>query len=106
MPRRRSPSSPSRPETEGASVSAGPKSSPADLITILEDIARDVDAPGATRTAAARAVLEARGELGKHQRAPGDGTAIKPLSEATRPELESELARLRLHFAAHALAKT
>jgi hypothetical protein len=76
------------------------------LITLLERIATDEDNVSARdRTAAARAVMEARGELGKHQRAPGDALSQRPLSDLSRPELEAELRRLRLHFAARAPEK-
>jgi hypothetical protein len=71
-----------------------------DLITLLEGIATDPDARPADRTAAARTIMEARGHIGRHQVAPGDELAARPLSDMTRPQLEQELARLRQHFAA------
>jgi hypothetical protein len=67
---------------------------------MLERIATDETVSARERTVAARAVMEARGELGKHQRAPGDVLASRPLSEMSRPELEGELSRLRQHFTA------
>ena len=79
-------------------TSAGAFSS--DLITLLEGIATDPDARPADRTAAARTIMEARGQIGRHQVAPGDELAARPLSDMTRPQLEQELARLRQHFAA------
>lgn len=75
---------------------------PDELISVLERMARDPDAPAHARTAAARAVLEARGVLGKHQQAPDGDTAHVPLSQASRAELEQELVRLRRRFAAEA----
>lgn len=92
---------PKKTQVKQAVIPASPdKDGASGLISILDAIARDESAPGATRTAAARAVMEAGGLLGKHQRAPGDVGPAVPLGEATRPELEAELTRLRLHFAA------
>ena len=76
------------------------------MLSLLEQIARDTDAPAASRAAAARAVLEVQGMLGRHQVAPGEAAASRPLSEASRSELEAELARLRLHFAATSQRKS
>lgn len=87
------------PVKQGVTM-ATPDKGGSDLLTTLQQIADDEDAAPQHRIAAARAVMEAKGELGKHQRAPGDGTGTQPLSDATRPELEAELSRLRLHFAA------
>jgi hypothetical protein len=70
------------------------------LLTMLEGLASDGSAPARDRMVAARTILELRGQLGKHQRAPGDDLARRPLAGMTRPELEQELERLRQHFAA------
>jgi hypothetical protein len=85
-----------------ASFSAPISASGDPLITMLELVAADDLAPIRDRTAAARTVLEARGLIGRHQQAPGDELARRPLSDMTRPQLEQELERLRQHFAARA----
>lgn len=103
-----------KPKMDKAKAAPRPRAQPANdpdapdtgLIGLLEDIARDETAPAASRTAAARAVLEARGQLGKHQQAPGTGQDARPLVDLSRTELEAELARLRLHFAASLTKKT
>lgn len=75
------------------------------MLAGLKKIAEDDTAQPQARTAAARAWLEAKGMLGRHQQAPGTGTADLSLSQATRGELEAELAALRLQYAAHAKGK-
>jgi len=71
-----------------------------DALQTLRDIAGDGDAPASARAAAARSLAEAEGLLGRHQLAPGAVVGGVPLASASRQELESELARLRLQYAA------
>jgi hypothetical protein len=97
-PRKNVPNLPKNGSKPSVSTPVGQFSS--DLITLLEGIATDPDARPADRTAAARTIMEARGHIGRHQVAPGDELAARPLSDLTRPQLEQELARLRQHFAA------
>jgi hypothetical protein len=77
----------------------------AGLLTVLQVIADDENASPQARTAAVRTMLEVRGVLGKHARAPGTDQAAVPLAGMSRVELEGELARLRLHIAAAERAK-
>lgn len=71
-----------------------------ELITKLQAIADDENAPAAARTSAVRTILEAQGRIGRLQRDPGSAASHVPLSTASRPQLEQELARLRLQHAA------
>ena len=75
---------------------------PQDPRAVLASIAGDKTATPTARTAAARTLAEMDGLLGKHQAAPGQGRDAVPVASLSRPELEAELARLRLRFAAPA----
>lgn len=85
---------------QGVKGASADKPAETGLISVLEGIASDTDQPAAARTAAARAVLEARGVLGRHAPPPGSELARVPLSDCTRPQLEAELSRLRAAIAA------
>ena len=68
---------------------------PLDPIALLEAIAGDDNTAPSVAVAALRSLMEARGQIGKHQRAPGDALESAPLLAMSRADLESELRRLR-----------
>lgn len=70
------------------------------LLTSMQELAGDPSAPAHARTAAARTLLEVRGLLGRHARAP-DVTTSQPLAVLSRAQLEAELAATRQHIAAY-----
>lgn len=74
------------------------KSAPlAALEAQLETMAADDNIPAASRATALRTLAEMRGLIGRHQTAPGQDTASQGIAGLSRPELETELARLRAH---------
>lgn len=94
-------------KTRNSALKRTPKSPPdRGMLLLLQSIANDEKQPGSVRTAAARSVMEATGQIGKHQAAPDQDGGTAPLEGMTRKELEQELFRLRAAHAASAQVET
>lgn len=81
------------PKAGQADLALTPDSQDADLARqALRAILKDAAAPAPARAAAARTLAEMAGALGRHAAPPAP--LGRPISEATRAELEAELAAL------------